>query len=613
MNICHLYCKTTDSPQAKSILNSFEGSVSIDISTIETLASYGVYIVEVYKVDKDISEKFKKLFEDKIDSLIYFIVPNEYSLTLFQLAFLLKAKTIITANQDVNRLILKLRSDYKLNQEEHLHNMLGQIVLKTESFIFFKNNELTYASQKLFDTFGWKDLSQVEKNICKQLPLHELLSQDTVTQQQLTLHENSNAYFDIRSSTTEKVEEKFIFLELLKEHVSSEDELSFVSNRISFIEVVKEKFIEQSISSKKISFMTIQIENLKSLQNDWSKVEVEGFLKDFLFEVDKIVDKKIILAQYDSDFYIVIFEDITLELLKSKADNFQHKISGFLSEQQFNPFIDIYAFDTTTLDLNDILSTLGKISNKSITQKDIAKDKLIYIGNAHDKMDEQESIKHLLREVYTNSIQIKLLNIYKGLCINTSATIVKYNEDGVYIKFEHFQGIVMKLEKETVLQSSSFSQDIKAKVKFINLEKKIALVEGFSFVNGNANARKYSRVSCSARTPIIISQFGATLSGEILDISISSIAVQLKYAKLVDHIRADTVMLSFVLPNRNSLEGSVKISVESKVILSTCKDGICKIVCELLKDDVNESILMEYVYNRQKEIIVEVKKIARQF
>jgi len=421
MNICHLYCKTTDSPQAKSILNSFEGSVSIDISTIETLASYGVYIVEVYKVDKDISEKFKKLFEDKIDSLIYFIVPNEYSLTLFQLAFLLKAKTIITANQDVNRLILKLRSDYKLNQEEHLHNMLGQIVLKTESFIFFKNNELTYASQKLFDTFGWKDLSQVEKNICKQLPLHELLSQDTVTQQQLTLHENSNAYFDIRSSTTEKVEEKFIFLELLKEHVSSEDELSFVSNRISFIEVVKEKFIEQSISSKKISFMTIQIENLKSLQNDWSKVEVEGFLKDFLFEVDKIVDKKIILAQYDSDFYIVIFEDITLELLKSKADNFQHKISGFLSEQQFNPFIDIYAFDTTTLDLNDILSTLGKISNKSITQKDIAKDKLIYIGNAHDKMDEQESIKHLLREVYTNSIQIKLLNIYKGLCINTSA------------------------------------------------------------------------------------------------------------------------------------------------------------------------------------------------
>ncbi|OIO18014.1 MAG: hypothetical protein AUJ81_00375 [Helicobacteraceae bacterium CG1_02_36_14] len=611
--MCHLYCKTTDSPQAKSILNSFEGSVSIDISTIETLASYGVYIVEVYKVDKDISEKFKKLFEDKIDSLIYFIVPNEYSLTLFQLAFLLKAKTIITANQDVNRLILKLRSDYKLNQEEHLHNMLGQIVLKTESFIFFKNNELTYASQKLFDTFGWKDLSQVEKNICKQLPLHELLSQDTVTQQQLTLHENSNAYFDIRSSTTEKVEEKFIFLELLKEHVSSEDELSFVSNRISFIEVVKEKFIEQSISSKKISFMTIQIENLKSLQNDWSKVEVEGFLKDFLFEVDKIVDKKIILAQYDSDFYIVIFEDITLELLKSKADNFQHKISGFLSEQQFNPFIDIYAFDTTTLDLNDILSTLGKISNKSITQKDIAKDKLIYIGNAHDKMDEQESIKHLLREVYTNSIQIKLLNIYKGLCINTSATIVKYNEDGVYIKFEHFQGIVMKLEKETVLQSSSFSQDIKAKVKFINLEKKIALVEGFSFVNGNANARKYSRVSCSARTPIIISQFGATLSGEILDISISSIAVQLKYAKLVDHIRADTVMLSFVLPNRNSLEGSVKISVEAKVILSTCKDGICKIVCELLKDDVNESILMEYVYNRQKEIIVEVKKIARQF
>jgi hypothetical protein len=81
----------------------------------------------------------------------------------------------------------------------------------------------------------------------------------------------------------------------------------------------------------------------------------------------------------------------------------------------------------------------------------------------------------------------------------------------------------------------------------------------------------------------------------------------------VDHLRADTVILSFVLPTQNTPEGSVKVSVEAKVILSTCKDGICKIVCDLIKDDVNESILMEYVYNRQKEIIVEVKKIARQF
>ena len=112
MNICHLYYETTVSIQVKGLVDSFENSVSVDINAIQSIEDYSVYIVEVNKVDKLISEKIKELFKNTINPLIYFAVSNNYNLMLFQLAFFLKAKTIITSNQDVGRLIFKKRTAY---------------------------------------------------------------------------------------------------------------------------------------------------------------------------------------------------------------------------------------------------------------------------------------------------------------------------------------------------------------------------------------------------------------------------------------------------------------------------------------------------------------------
>jgi hypothetical protein len=173
--------------------------------------------------------------------------------------------------------------------------------------------------------------------------------------------------------------------------------------------------------------------------------------------------------------------------------------------------------------------------------------------------------------------------------------------------------MVMKYEKETVLQSSNFKKDIRATVKYVNLEKKVAILEGFGFLNGNANARRYSRVTCSNRTPIVISHIGGTVSGEILDISITSVAIKAKHSKAIDNLKAKVVTLNFVLPTKSNEEGYVKVSVEANINFVLCEDSYCKIICELIKDNSNEATLMEYVYDRQKDIIIEVKKIARQF
>lgn len=614
MNICHLYYETSTSLQAKGLVDSFENSLSMDINAIESLEDYSIFIVELNKIDKVITERVKELFKNRSNSLIYFAVSEKCNLMLFQLAFLLKAKTIITSSQDIGRLILKLKSDFKLYEDEYLQLLLSQTLFPTEYFLFLKNEQLIFASEKFLQDFGCRNLDEVEKKVFSQFDIKELLPEEGSVFKELSLEDGRGLSFNIRSSTPNQKDEKFIFFNPHVEHKSSEDRLNFVSSRISFIELLKDKLIEKSISSKTFSMMTIAIENLKKLENDLNKLEIEIFLKDFLLLVDKTIDEKIILAQYDSDLYIVLYEDIEEENLKSKAENFQHQISAYLGELKFTPYIELFAFNTAALDLNKILLILESISDKTISQDQITHNSIKYVANVDGKMDdESETIKHLLRNIYANKSEIKLLNIYKGLCINTAATIVKNNDETIYVHFQQLQGMVMKYEKETVLQSSSFPKDIRARVKYVNLEKKLAILENFSFLDANANARRYSRVTCSNRTPIVISHLGSTLSGEIIDISISSIAVKVKYVKAIDTLKDRVVKLSFVLPSKSSEEGYIKVSVEAKVYFVFCAEGSCKIVCELIKDDSNESMLMEYVYDRQKDIITEVKKIAREF
>jgi hypothetical protein len=208
-------------------------------------------------------------------------------------------------------------------------------------------------------------------------------------------------------------------------------------------------------------------------------------------------------------------------------------------------------------------------------------------------------------------MSIKLLNIYKGLVINTSSSIVKITDGTAYVKFESLQGIVMMDEKETVLQSSSFLKDIKGVVKYVNMDKKIAILEKFGFLEGTANSRKNNRVTCATRTPIRVASTLGTLSGEIIDISAKSIAVHAKYAKILDTIKSNEVKLSFVLPSRTNEDGLVKLNIDARVLFAKCNNGFCTVICELVEDDSTDAIIMEYIYERQKEIILEIKKKSK--
>jgi hypothetical protein len=621
MNICHLYYLKKETPLVEELLSSFEEKESLDLAEIEKLDPFNVYILELASVNEEISAKIKKLFASRSHPLIYFYIPKEYNIALFQLALVLKTKGYITASHDVKTILSKIQNDFTTNEDEYFQNLLGKTVLQSKHFLLFKESTLFFASKKLLEDFELKNISEVTKKLLPKLDLQTLLASETLSKDPVQ-NENKQSFYT-RSVNIGQNNEKVVFLDpfmqgdapLQKEvqkASQSSDKLEFIKNRISFIELLKDKTIESKISPEGFILLTLNIENIEKLRKSMTELEIEEEMRDFLLQVDILLDSKIAFAQYDKDFYIALFEHVEFEEFKKKIHEFNTKILNYFQKQKYTPLLGTFCFEIKNQELNEILNIFEKILNRTLSQEDIEKYKLEYINNIQEDMDESEVIRSLLETAYINDENVKLLNIYKGLCINTSAKVIKYRDDSIYVKLEQLQGTVMKEEKETVLQSPLFFKDIRASVKHVSLEKNVAILDEFKFLETNANARKYSRVTFDKKTFVVLSHKNATLNGEILDISVTSIAIASKYAKVFDMINDQVVKLTFVLPNPANLDGFTKMNLQAKVVFSVCDASKnCKIVCEFIHDESAEAILMEYVYNRQKEIIIELKKLAK--
>ena len=611
MNICHLYRNKSTSTLIQEILPRLKGSESFAIDSLESLKEYDAYIVEIDKLDENTKAQLLRFLQSEPPKLLYFLVGSTCDLSILKLALEVKAKSLITSSQDPKTVLSQIQEDYQNFQISDLKYKLGRASFESLLFLFFKDKELLYVSEKLLKEFAYGNILEVKEKLLPQIALEELFDKNVVSEKTVLNQNIQTTAYHARSLSTSENNETIIFLDPFKKETRLVDKMSFISNRLSFIEFLKDRLAQSSVSQAHISLITLHIENVSKLRENLTELELEEMIRDFLLQVDMMLEGKVAFAQYNQNFYVALFENIEFEALKKKANQFNLEITGYLNKQKYVPLLGIFAFDLNNQTLNFALTMLEKLVRRELKQEDVKGTNIEFITNIQESMDEREIIYNLLESVFTNGSDIKLLNFYKGLCINTSAKIIKTKNEDVYVQFEHLQGLVMKVEGQTVLQSSRFSKDIQATIKHLSLEKKIAMLTNFKMLDTSANARKYSRVTTSSKTLVVLSYKGATLNGEVFDISVTSIAIDVIYAKLFDLIEDQTVQLTFILPSTAATDGFIRIKTYAKVVYQSCQEKTCKIVCEFVKDESLESILMEYVYNRQKEIITELKMISK--
>ncbi|ABB30437.1 type IV pilus assembly PilZ [Geobacter metallireducens RCH3] len=198
----------------------------------------------------------------------------------------------------------------------------------------------------------------------------------------------------------------------------------------------------------------------------------------------------------------------------------------------------------------------------------------------------------------TVSNDLRLLNYYQSIPVNFGATVESIDGDTVELAVHQQQAVVMHLEKQTFLKSSHFPKDVLAAVSYVNIDKCVAMVTKFAYAVVRAERRQFVRVEVKDPIEATFSASGVKVTGTLNDISIGGIAIA----------------VSVPNPPENALEGSVRVGlpggpfeIPAKLLRVIPANEKHLAICEIRPDARAEKGISQYIFQRQVEIIRELK------
>ncbi len=606
MNLCYLYSDQITYPYVKELLEAFDESETLDITSQKCTKEYDVYIVDLGEVAKETTTAVRNIFKEKNSALIYMISSGTTGAAFYQLVYLLKVRSVITQKQDVKKVIGLVKSAYATHIVESKSMYVGRFISEAFCYMIFKNKKLYYASDTLMENFECTTLKEVEQKICSKLDLEKLLCEEGVAVDARAIFDDTK--LDIVKSIRKNNEhlvmiDRYDFDQI---QCNASDDLA---TRLKFIDFLKDRLMETS--GEKYSLITIKINNFKKIGNLIGKSDLEMFISRFIQKSKEILKKYLIFSEYNQDFFVATFKDIPFEDLEEKAQQFYTDMQEFANEFKFKIDVSLYVIELDHMELGMILSILDSIRANRISKKEIKNTRVKYIGKYDENMSDKEMIELLLDSSFINDTDLKLVNVYKGMLIDSPTKILKKDRNAIYVVFNQIQGAVMSIEKKTILRSDAFEKDILASVAFVDRKRKIAKLDTFKVIENSVLYRDHFRVDFAKKSMAVVSLVGTKVSAQILDISDKSISLQLNKAKMLEKLINKNVEITFTIPTHRTRDGEVKIVEQAKVSYVECanKDA-CRVVCEFDPNSKNRNIIAEYVHTRQAEIIEELKKMA---
>jgi hypothetical protein len=615
LNFAHFYFHKTKLDTLFVLVKNFQKTYSFDIENLPSkLPEIDILFIEIDELSK---EKFKQIhtlvkrFSNHLINLFY-SKPESNFLLKFALHF--NVFRIEDINNDKEFLEKILYESVFKCYEKHLERQQIEIAKKINAAFascILKNEKIVYANETTLQFFGAKNSSELFEKLQSNTQISDLLKSPKEQYKSIVLEQEGEEWKCYASiENLESQERLFILFPYVK--VKEEDCQWNILNRFRFIELLKDKLVQNSLSKKDIFLILINISNYEKVTKAVGSIKVHDFVKHFIYKLLKYKDECEELIQWNPHFFIIFIEDGEFEKIKERLDILHQKLIYSDIENEINPIITSSILRLKDGDINKTILHVENISSGEISYEEFEENEYFEINHLNDYLSEEEQINHYLHNCIANKTSLKLLNIYKGLCINTHSKVLKFSEDSYLFSFETLQGYSMEVEGRTVIQSPDLPCDMSANVSYVNFEKSYAILDCFSFLQTSANSREHTRVQPSARTPLSLQFEKYTYQGEILDISINSIAVKFNQRvnkKLLNQL----VSVDFKLPSVEDEFGYVQMKIRGFITYIADYDKIyCKVVFLLQNlQKPYDSYLLKYMYTRQKHLIFELKKLAR--
>ncbi|HEX5710991.1 MAG TPA: hypothetical protein VFX68_06555 [Sulfuricurvum sp.] len=392
------------------------------------------------------------------------------------------------------------------------------------------------------------------------------------------------------------------------EYFPPQEELIFL-NRITFIEVLKDAFLIHNEEDEPVPVVIILIENQDKIVEEFGENIYNDTCKEILTLAKKHFGSMSQMALWHKDVFLLTNESSSLDELKDSLERLHENVVSHAYNQSIIPVLNSFVLDFSKLELNKAINIIDNIHSKKLLSGDLANlvyHEVFFDDRTHSLADQAI---HYLEKLFLSKSQVKLLNFYKGIRINTLGQLLKISDGMVYIGIEKIQGYAMQLEQSIVIQATNLPFDISAEIKVVNIGKKIAVLRNFEPLRASANNRKHIRIQSDHRMHVTLGALKQVMSATILDISIKSIACRINNAKNLPPI-GTLISMQFHLPTKRFEEGTVSMNLTGHVEFIHSTDDFTKLVVLLDLEEPYESFLIEYIYSRQQDLIGELKSIV---
>ena len=203
---------------------------------------------------------------------------------------------------------------------------------------------------------------------------------------------------------------------------------------------------------------------------------------------------------------------------------------------------------------------------------------------------------------------LKLISYYKGLPLSYPATITSIDRGAVDLDVQAEQAFTIEQSRAVFIRSPLFRLDVLAQVQYVNIRKQAASFVKFSYVEIMAERRSFIRMRPDPSPEVEIETVTETLEGNLFDVSLSGLNVSVNHFCPLEP--ATELSVSFVIGSKD-LNHDFKVCTPARLIAIEGDAAPYSYKFSICPDKLLERHLSQYIFQRQIEIIKEIKDAAR--
>ncbi len=614
--ISHLYFTKLRLKNLFDLRDSFGEYENFNLNedTIDTLSADIVFI-EIGKIDKSSITILNNIVKRNSTKEIFLYCEDieEKFLLKFALHFSLNRLHLLEEDKSsLENTLLNVSKKLIISKEEKSQLEINRKINTLFALMIFNNSRLVFANEKAKQLLNADRLSDLEDIISNSEKIYSLINKGVSTNTEVVMKNSSGEEwsYNLFLSIFENRDDKL--LTIIPQH-RLEPTQAFLSttNRLKFIEILKDALAQNAVEQTSMALVCINISNYSKLVSAIGNIATHNFMKIFIEKLYSYKNSSEDISQWNQHFFLFLIQEESFETVKQHLDSVHQKLIYSEIDKKFSPVIVSSAFNISGLDINDVIESIEQVCSYEFNSNTFNSSDYFEINHLNNYLKESEQIDHYLQSCIANQTKLKLLNIYKGLCINTASKILKIKDGSYFMHCENLQAYSMKFDNRTIIQSPDLSKDIEADIKYINIEKQYAIVENLNYLELSANNREHTRVQPSMRTPLTLRYGKYSYQGDILDISTRAIAIKFNHSSM-DELNHKEVELQFKLLDSSMGEGFVNMDISGEVVhIGEIETTKSKAVVMVKPESPYDSYLLKYMYDRQKELILELKRATK--